>query len=261
MKALAIASEMVVAKIATQEDIGPVVTRIVKKTKSNKETSTFCFETMDQKPVKNFHYWFEDLNMIGRHYLMAAASNPNLMRQYTVCNTMIPEFYNEIIKVCQFVIEGKKPIFDQKWFEFKNENRIYLTLKNYKVPTGLSAKIHAQKVNEGANFHMLDFASSVKGEPETLALYKAQAPEIQLAHTLKQKNKKYLVMMENFVIKGPMGKGLCMQTGGVHVAFAAGTGALVFLDLVTRIILHNAGIRALGERFEEDFKFVFYISH
>ena len=68
-------------------------------------------------------------------------------------------------------------------------------------------------------------------------------------------------MMENFVIKGPMGKGLCMQTGGVHVAFAAGTGVLVFLDLVTRIILHNAGVRPLGERFEEDFKFVFYISH
>ena len=173
MKALAIAEEMVVAKIAHQEDIGPVITRIVKKTKNNKETSTFCFETMDSKPVKNFHYWFEDLNMIGRHYLMAAASNPTLMRQYTVCNTMIPEFYNDIIRLCQQVIEGEEPTFDQKWFEFKNENRMYLTLKNYKQPTGLSAKIHAQKVNEGANVHLLDFASSIQGEGDTLALYKA----------------------------------------------------------------------------------------
>ena len=81
--------------------------------------------------------------MIGRHYLIAVASNPNLMRQYTVCNTMIPEFYDEIIRVCQQVIEGGEPTFDSKWFEFKDENRMYLTLKNYKQPTGLSAKIHA----------------------------------------------------------------------------------------------------------------------
>ena len=100
MKALAIAEAMVVAKIENQEYIGPVKTRIVKKTKYNTDTSTFCFETIDFKPAKNFHYWFEDLNMIGRHYLIAVASNPNLMRQYTVCNTMIPEFYDEIIRVC-----------------------------------------------------------------------------------------------------------------------------------------------------------------
>jgi hypothetical protein len=50
---------------------------------------------------------------------------------------------------------------------------MYLTLKNYKQPTGLSAKIHAQKVNEGANVHLLDFASSIQGEGDTLALYKA----------------------------------------------------------------------------------------
>ena len=52
-----------------------------------------------------------------------------------------------------------------------------------------------------------------------------------------------------------------MQKGGVYVAVAAGTGVLVFLDLVSRIILHNTGIRSLGEKFKEDFKFVFYISH
>ena len=68
-------------------------------------------------------------------------------------------------------------------------------------------------------------------------------------------------MLDSFIIKGPMGKGLCMQKGGVYVAFAAGTGVLVFLDLVSRIILHNTSIRSLGEKFKEDFKFVFYISH
>ena len=62
------------------------------------------------------------------------------------------------------------------------------------------------------------------------------------------------------MIKGPMGKGLGIRPTGVHVAFAAGTGVLVFLDLVTRIILHNTGLRPAGFC-PETFKFVFYISH
>ena len=42
---------------------------------------------------------------------------------------------------------------------------------------------------------------------------------------------------ELFNIKGPMGKGLCIEDDGVHVAFCAGTGILVFLDLVSHLLL------------------------
>ena len=40
-----------------------------------------------------------------------------------------------------------------------------------------------------------------------------------------------------FNIKGPMGKGLCIEESGVHVAFCAGTGVLVFLDLVSHLLM------------------------
>lgn len=33
-----------------------------------------------------------------------------------------------------------------------------------------------------------------------------------------------------------MGKGLQIERTGVHIAFSAGTGALVFLDLVAHLI-------------------------
>jgi hypothetical protein len=44
---------------------------------------------------------------------------------------------------------------------------------------------------------------------------------------------------ESFLIKGPVGKGLGLNnsSAGTHVAFAAGTGILVFVDLVARMIL------------------------
>ena len=44
---------------------------------------------------------------------------------------------------------------------------------------------------------------------------------------------------EMFNIKGPMGVGLKMKQSGLHVAFCAGTGALVFLDLVAHLLMRN----------------------
>lgn len=43
-----------------------------------------------------------------------------------------------------------------------------------------------------------------------------------------------------FYIKGPMGRGLQLQPEGDHVAFCAGTGVLVFLDLVAHLLILNS---------------------
>ncbi len=42
-----------------------------------------------------------------------------------------------------------------------------------------------------------------------------------------------------FYVKGPMGKGLQIEERGIHIAFCAGTGVLVYLDLVGHLILRN----------------------
>ena len=44
---------------------------------------------------------------------------------------------------------------------------------------------------------------------------------------------------EIYYIKGPMGRGLQLSPSGTHVAFCAGTGALVFLDLVSQLLILN----------------------
>lgn len=44
-----------------------------------------------------------------------------------------------------------------------------------------------------------------------------------------------------------MGKGLCIEPSGVHVAFCAGTGVLVFLDLISHMLL-----RSYYKHFEKD---------
>ena len=64
-----------------------------------------------------------------------------------------------------------------------------------------------------------------------------------------------------------MGKGLQIQPNGIHVAFCAGTGALVFLDLVSHILIKNCfesdGKKLPNEMatmYQHDFEFHLYVS-
>ncbi len=45
-----------------------------------------------------------------------------------------------------------------------------------------------------------------------------------------------------YEIQGPMGKGLDIKPEGTHIAFSAGTGCLVFIDLVAHLIRKNLGL-------------------
>ena len=60
-----------------------------------------------------------------------------------------------------------------------------------------------------------------------------------------------------------MGKGLDIQKEGVHIAFSAGTGCLVFLDLVAHLIRKTAGILSPEEDKmlnKDKFKFIFFVT-
>ena len=60
-----------------------------------------------------------------------------------------------------------------------------------------------------------------------------------------------------------MGKGLGIQKGGTHVAFVAGTGVLVFIDLVAYLVRQNLDLlRAEDAEILDrpNFKFVLYAS-
>ena len=71
-----------------------------------------------------------------------------------------------------------------------------------------------------------------------------------------------------FNVKGPMGKGLCIQPSGVHVAFCAGTGVLVFLDLIAHLLLRSYykhyvdpnKVPKQMHQLKDDFVFLFYVS-
>mmetsp|Transcript_5276 Transcript_5276/g.8906 ORF Transcript_5276/g.8906 Transcript_5276/m.8906 type:complete len:130 (-) Transcript_5276:196-585(-) len=65
-----------------------------------------------------------------------------------------------------------------------------------------------------------------------------------------------------FKIQGPMGKGLGLRKNstGNHIAFAAGTGVLVYVDIVARMILGDLNLIPDEEKLSDDFKFTFFAS-
>lgn len=66
----------------------------------------------------------------------------------------------------------------------------------------------------------------------------------------------------HFLVKGPVGKGLGItnESQGVHIAFTAGTGILVFMDLVMKIYLGRIGAIPEKDRLHPLFKFVLFAS-
>jgi hypothetical protein len=74
---------------------------------------------------------------------MSASSDPLTIRQYTICNTLNPDYYTELFKLIDGILKGGGREFDRTLLKEGPQNRLFLTIKNYKVKTGLSAKMHA----------------------------------------------------------------------------------------------------------------------
>ncbi|CDW80902.1 cytochrome b5-like heme steroid binding domain containing protein [Stylonychia lemnae] len=68
---------------------------------------------------------------------------------------------------------------------------------------------------------------------------------------------------DTFQVQGPLGKGLQIHPSGTHIAFTAGTGILVFVDLVAHLIRKNLNLLPPDEDSQisiKDFKFILYAS-
>ena len=68
---------------------------------------------------------------------------------------------------------------------------------------------------------------------------------------------------DNYQITGPLGKGLGLtpKSKGAHIAFAAGTGVLAFVDMLAKLSLQTLGsLPENDERLDDAFKLVFFAS-
>lgn len=61
-----------------------------------------CFElkAKDQEKVSDWKHWYDDVSMIGRHYLIYSKKRITIKRQYTICNTVVPKVYQALVELC-----------------------------------------------------------------------------------------------------------------------------------------------------------------
>jgi len=85
MMARKVVSTLVYARINYIAPMGEV--KVVSKTEIVKDTQTFTFEaTSSGKDVWSLFY--QDVHMIGKHFLVSNTRVPDVQRQYTVCSSM-----------------------------------------------------------------------------------------------------------------------------------------------------------------------------
>ena len=77
--------------------------------------------------------------MIGRHFLVYSKATPQVKRQYTICNSIVPKIYNALIALADISLSGNQVMIENALFNSNEGDTIYLTCKDYKTLTGVAS--------------------------------------------------------------------------------------------------------------------------
>ena len=99
---------------------------------------TVTFQTATTPKGVRKHY--SDPNMVGCHYLVQSDVSDK-KRHYTVCNVMRNEVYADYVQALKGARKSQTAKISHVHLSQVPSNEVCVTLKNYKVPRGLSTHI------------------------------------------------------------------------------------------------------------------------
>ena len=140
---------MIVGVIEDQHDAIEEPTKIFAKHELTDNIATFTFKKLDGLNVRNFKGWYIDLGMVAKHFTVSSRALPHIKRQYTICQTMEMRVLKALYKLAKDILDsgpGSQIRLDESLFHNDDTNKISLTLKNYKRPSGLATQIFNVKL-------------------------------------------------------------------------------------------------------------------
>ena len=167
--------------------------------------------------------------MLGKHFTVISfgegsipfkVKGRTLRRHFTIANCMRRKFYNELLRI------------------LKAENQSFaMEHSNVTFDISLLSSEDSNQINISCKNYGLEFGLSRR------------------LHDAK-------LSRDTYMIKGPMGKGLGLNEDSVgnHFAFAAGTGILVFIDLVAKFALTQLDLIPEKDRLHHKFRFFLFAS-
>ena len=212
--------------------------------KVNLHTVNVTFKQIDTNvnEVTNFKRFYPGLKVLGKNFLISTiprtAIECPIKRHYSICWALDKQIKSNLVKCLD---SNSIKDFDKTLYVIKDTNKISLTIKNYNTESGLSKKIHTSIPEKHNSYKIQNRSDSLKD-----------------AISGDQPN-------NEFLLKGPIGKGLMCESTGNYVIFAAGTGVLCFLDLIAMLALHYLKVidkvEPTNERIDLDnFKLTLYVS-
>ena len=145
---LDIVEKLVVGVIKGQEEVKDELFSITAKTLISANTTTFTFTSIDNEPVINLKQWYNDPEMIGRHFQVNSVRSPNVKRQYTICSAYNPAVQQELLTMADQIVSGKSLKFNTKLLKGSDVNNINLTVKTYGTRYGLASKFHDIRLDQ-----------------------------------------------------------------------------------------------------------------
>lgn len=144
---------------------------------------------------------------------------------------MIPDNTNELLLLTQQIIKGELINCNTSLFGDADQSSICVTVKNYKGPGGVSTQLFAatteEEIPQAVQTQQSERGMLENHDGDDWSPMKVPKPITGRSDDI-------------FFVKGPMGKGLQIEERGIHMAFCAGTGILVYLDLVGHLIIRNS---------------------
>ena len=149
---MAIANSMIIGHLEGQADVVPIKVRIAEKLPQNSIATTFRFQTSEKPVVKNFKHWYSDIEMIGRHFLLYSEDLVQVKRQYTICNSVIPNVYKSLLDLCAAKTNGEKIEFDTNLLNSDDKNSFHITCKDYHTKKGVSSRLNQMPLERQPNW-------------------------------------------------------------------------------------------------------------
>ena len=152
-KALAIAKQLVIGKLELEPSLKDSPMKVAEATHVNNTTTTFKFQHVDNLISKGLKKWYNNIDMIGRHFVVYSETHPEIKRHYTVCNTMQPRTLKALESLAESIVKPMTSLneddelFDDA-FNNSDQSSTSLTIKNYGMPRGVSTWIHKAQHKE-----------------------------------------------------------------------------------------------------------------
>lgn len=215
---------------------------------------------LSEQISKHYH-----LNMTGKHYLLQAlkpdGSKVGNIRHYTISNCMAEDQYDEIC----FALETRTGTLVGKRSEAELMRHDINKTETRPVAIAHSESNYSERqsqIDEEANERKLDPAlfSTARSTSLSLTIKAYYNVKGMSAHIFESSSKRDGTQWR---LKGPMGKSLGVKPSGHHIAFAAGTGSITFMDLaafVARFVMNDLPPEE-KKQISDDFKFTFYVTY